>query len=96
MEKDQAGRRQPSARPHTLAMDNRRKADLTGISEVIAFDDNQVILGTDQGEIVMTGEGLHVTRLMLEDGQLSVEGRIDGLYYAQRKKKRGIFGRSSP
>ncbi|MBR1586002.1 MAG: sporulation protein YabP [Clostridia bacterium] len=77
-------------------MDNRRAAALTGISEVIAFDDNQVILSTDQGDVALTGEGLHVTRLMLEEGQLTVEGRIDSVFYSQRKRRRGLFRRRDP
>ena len=93
MEKESSGRRQSAARPHTLSLDNRRQAALTGVSEVIAFDDNQVVLATDLGEIVLAGEGLHVTRLMLEEGQLTVEGRIDSLFYAQKKRRRGIFRR---
>lgn len=90
--KEEAG----AAQAHTLRMDNRRAAALTGISEVIAFDDNQVILSTDQGDVALTGEGLHVTRLMLEEGQLTVEGRIDSVFYSQRKRRRGLFRRRDP
>ena len=78
---------------HTLSMENREKAALTGIAEVLAFDENQVILRTDGGEIAMTGENLHVTKLMLDDGQLVVEGRIDGVFYTQKKPRRSFFGK---
>ena len=70
-----------------------RRQRLSGVSEVLAFDENQVILSTDCGEIALTGEGLHVTRPMLEDGQLTVEGRIDGVIYTQRGPRRRLFGR---
>ena len=60
---------------------------------MVAFDENQVILSTDSGEIALTGEKLHVTRLMLEDGQLTVEGRIDSIFYTQRTARRGLFRR---
>ena len=92
MEKAQAAR--PAAKNHTLSMENRQRALLTGVSEVLGFDDGQVILMTDSGEIALTGEGLHVTRLMLEEGQLAVEGKIDGVIYsAQRSRRRGLFSR---
>lgn len=93
MEKEQAARHAAPARAHTLTMENRQRAALTGISEVVAFDENQVVLRTDSGEIALTGEGLHVTRLMLEEGQLSVEGKIDGVLYTQRKGRRGLLRR---
>ena len=89
MEKEQGLK----ARQHTLSMENRQKAALTGVSEVVAFDENQVILSTDSGEIALTGEELHVTRLMLEEGQLTVEGRIDSIFYTQRTARRGLFRR---
>lgn len=83
MEKEQG-----PARAHSLTLDNRQRAALTGISEVVAFDENQVVLRTDSGEIVLSGEGLHVTRLMLEDGQLAVEGKVDSVFYSQRPRRR--------
>ena len=79
-------------RTHTLHMENRKTATLTGVSEVLAFDDRQVILATDHGEIALTGEGLHVSRLTLDEGDLTVEGRIDSLLYTQ-PRRRGLFRR---
>ena len=85
--------RQAAGRSHSLHLDNRRQAALTGIDEVIAFDDTQVILGTGQGEIVLTGEGLLVKNLSLDEGNLTVDGRIDGILYSQRRKRRGLLRR---
>ena len=79
---------------HMLTLDNRRRASLTGVSEVLGFDENQVNLRTEIGEVTIAGEGLHVTKLMLEDGQLAVEGKIDGVVYsAQRGRRGGLFRR---
>lgn len=78
---------------HALSLENRQRAALTGVGEVLAFDENQVVLMTDSGEIALTGEGLHVTRLMLEEGQMTVEGKIDGVFYTQRSPRRGLFRR---
>lgn len=96
MEKEQSSRRVPAMKNHTLALENRTSAALTGVSEVLAFDENQVILSTDHGEITLNGEGLHVKRLMLEEGQLTVEGKIDGIFYTQRSRRRGLFHRTAP
>ena len=94
MEKDSAQNRTNVVKNHLLTLDNRRRAALTGVSEVLGFDENQVSLMTENGEVTLTGEGLHVTKLMLEEGQLAVEGKIDGVIYsAQRSRRRGLFGR---
>lgn len=90
MEKEQAAR---AAKPHSLLMDNRKKADLTGVSEVLSFDESQVNLLTDCGEITLTGEDLHVTALMLEEGKMTVEGKVDGVFYLQPARRSALFGR---
>jgi len=90
MEKELMGKAVP-ARGHSLSLEERKCAALTGVQEVLAFDENQVILLTESGEIALTGENLHVTKLMLEEGNLTVEGRLDGIFYTQRNPRRGLF-----
>ena len=46
MEKEQTAR--PIGKPHTLSMENRQRAQLTGVSEVLGFDEGQVILMTER------------------------------------------------
>ncbi len=96
MEKEPTARRAPAEKSHTLILENRQRAALTGISEVLQFDENQVILLTESGEIAMTGEGLHVTKLMLEEGQLTVDGKVDSVFYTQPARRRGFFRRKKP
>lgn len=90
--------KQTSAQPgkpasHTLQLDNRRKAALTGVMEVLAFDENQVVLRTESGEVAIAGEGLHVTRLELSDGQMTVEGKVDSFFYSSPRRGRALFGK---
>ena len=94
MEKENAQNRTNGGKTHLLTLDNRRRASLTGVNEVLGFDENQVSLMTENGEVTLTGEGLHVTKLMLDEGQLAVEGKIDGVVYsAQRGRRRSLFSR---
>lgn len=93
MEKEGLKKALQEKKSHSLILENRQKAHLTGVSEVLGFDENQVTLLTDHGEIALTGEGLHVKKLMLEDGQLAVEGKIDGVVYTQRGRRKALFHR---
>jgi len=84
------------ARPHTLSLDSRKSLLLTGVNEVTSFDDKQLILKTEGGKLTIDGDALHVTSLLLEEGQVAVEGRIDAMVYsspggAQRKSFRGFL-----
>ncbi len=74
-------------RVHKLVMSNRRTCNLTGVSDVLSFDENEIILETDQGMLMMKGKELHVSRLMLDKGEVDVDGRIDSITYSEQGAK---------
>lgn len=75
-----------------LTLDRREKAVLTGVTDVERFDENEVVLHTHGGRLVLTGTGLHVSSLQLEEGRLLVDGAIDGMVYdGGAVKRRGGF-----
>ena len=80
---------------HTLMLDGRARAKLTGVTAVSCFNDREVVLETGEGEVALLGENLHIEQLNLDDGQLDVTGEIAGIEYetTQRKARRGLFGR---
>lgn len=71
-----------TARPHKLTMVNRSSCTITGLQDVVSFDENQIVLDTDMGLLTMKGKDLHVSRLTLEKGEVDVEGKIDSLTYS--------------
>lgn len=84
-------------RPHKLVMQNRSLGNITGIQDVISFDENQVVLDTDMGLLTIKGKDLHVSRLTLEKGEVDVEGTMDSLVYSSnasyRKSGESLFTR---
>ena len=88
-----APRPRPAPKSHSITLDNRQRAALTGVSEVLAFDEGQVILMTEAGEITLTGEGLHVKTRNREDGKMAVEGKIDSVSYPAKGNRRSLFRR---
>lgn len=66
---------------YTLTMDRRRTMTLTGVTDVESFDDQMVVLHTHGGRLVISGSGLHVSGLTLEDGRLTLDGAIDSAAY---------------
>lgn len=69
---------------HKLLLNNRRTGNLTGVSDVLSFDENEIILETDQGMLMMKGKELHVSRLMLDKGEVDIDGRIDSVTYSEQ------------
>lgn len=84
-------------RMHKMVVNNRKNGSLTGVKDVIAFDEGEVILETDMGVLVIKGQGLHVKRLNLENGEVDLEGRMDSFFYSDQKgsmdKKESFFVR---
>ncbi len=79
--------------PHTLTLDQRKRARLAGVVAVSCFHDQEVVLETSEGELAILGENLHIEELSLEDGRLDVTGTISGVEYADKKERRGLFMR---
>ena len=71
---------------HSLMLERQKGGTITGIREVISFDEKEILLHTEEGKLSIKGEGLHVKHLDLKSGQLSLEGKIDSLPYLGRKK----------
>ncbi len=82
-----------TALPHQLIMQDRQLVEMTGVSDVDSFDETAVIAYTSLGELTLRGSELHVKRLDLECGVLSVEGHIRQLEYTENHKSGGLFGR---
>ena len=84
-------------RDHACRLENRNAASLTGVREVVSFDENQVVMDTDMGLLTIKGKDLHVSRLTVEKGELEVEGQVDSLAYssneAYRKTGQSILAR---
>ena len=83
-----------AARPHQIIMQDRRMLTISGVSDVDSFDEAMVVVYTDMGELTVKGEGLHIQRLNVESGDLTVEGYVQTLSYAETSKgKGGLLGR---
>ena len=80
-------------RAHPVELTNRESAVCAGVADVEAFNEEEVVLLTDMGVIVLSGEGLHIVKLNLDEGVLAVEGRVIALEYVQDEKpaKKGLF-----
>ena len=81
---------------HALSLEGRKKLNLSGIEDVISFDENGLLLQTFDGTLTIDGSDIHIVSLSVEQGELLVEGRICGIYYVDKStKKVGFFSKKS-
>ena len=67
---------------HKIVINNRRTSLITGVTDVLSFDLNEILLETEQGMMVVKGKDLHVNRLNLEQGEVDLSGEIDSVTYS--------------
>ena len=78
--------------PHKLSLNERRQLALTGVTEVVSFDENAVVLRTGLGQLTVHGSELQLKTLSVEAGQVAVDGSISALIY-EEPKQGGFFRR---
>ena len=78
--------------PHKLSLDQRKNLTMTGVTEVVSFDENTVVLKTGLGMLVVQGQQLQLKTLTLDGGHVAVEGQINALTYEQIRQG-GWLGR---
>ena len=68
---------------HKISLTSRKRALLLGIKDVRSFDSGEVILETTQGILTIKGQELHINRLLLERGEVDVDGKVDSMIYSE-------------
>lgn len=86
-----ADEKRMNSAPHNLVLEDRRMLTVSGVSDVDSFDEEAVIVFTDLGELTIRGKNLHINRLSVEVGELTVEGNIAALIYSDETPKSGGF-----
>lgn len=84
--------------PHKILFQNRQSGAVTGVLDVISFDEKVIILSTQCGKLTIKGEELHVNQLNLEKGEVDLSGRVDSLIYTEggkgkNEQKESLLGR---
>ncbi len=71
-----------SVKPHSIVWKDRKAGSISGVKDVVSFDESCVILETEQGRLTVKGKDLHIGRLTLEQGEAELTGRVDSLVYS--------------
>ena len=83
---------------HTIITEDRKFAEIRGVTDVVSFDEETVILETVCGSLAIEGSALHVRVLNIENGTVAMDGTINSFSYFSNEKsaeprKKGFFGK---
>jgi len=80
--------------PHNVFLENRNLLNITGVEDVDCFDEQTVRAFTNMGELTIRGKALHINKLSVDTGELSIEGEISGIEYTDEQRHSGnIFSK---
>lgn len=80
--------------PHNLILEDRKSLSVSGVSDVDSFDEQNVIVYTDMGELTVRGRNLHINKLNIETGELVIDGEISSMIYTNNQSSnQGIFSK---
>lgn len=74
---------------HGIRLSGRKHLVMEGVQRVESFDEKEIVLETNMGVVVLKGEGLHITQLNLDTGNLAAGGYFSAVLYVEGKKARG-------
>ena len=72
--------------PHKLTLNERKSLTMTGVTEVVSFDETAVVLKTSLGLLTVQGQELKLKTLSLEGGQVAVDGEVSALVYEEPRE----------
>ena len=68
---------------HRVILEERQKLTMTGVTEVVSFDENAVVLQTGLGSVSIHGRELQLKNMSAEGGQIALQGYIAALIYEE-------------
>lgn len=83
-------------RKSSLILDNRKRITLSGVVEVVSFNEEQIILNTVLGKLIIKGQELKMHKLDVQNGDVMIIGTVNSCVYnstESKKDKESILAR---
>lgn len=71
------------SKKHDIILKNRREGNLSGVTDVISFDVNEILLETVEEMLEIKGRELHIKSLNLDKGEVEIDGVVDQITYSE-------------
>ena len=78
---------------HSIIVENRNKFTLSGIEDVISFDEETVVTKSVSGKLLIKGENLHINNFDNNSFELSGNGKIHAIVYTSENINGGFFSK---
>jgi len=73
---------------HNINITSRKNINITGVKKIDNFDENEFLIETNMGYLLIKGEGLEIIKLDTYQGDVAIKGKIDSLSYTENTNKK--------
>lgn len=77
---------------HELRVNDRREIFLTGIKKIVSFDNEEFLMESNMGVILLKGSSLEILKLDTHDGNVKIKGKINSFTYLDGENKQNNEG----
>ena len=82
---------------HTISITERKNINISGVKKIESFDNEEFLLETTMGFIIIKGEGLEIIKLDTYQGNVDIKGKINSLIYMEnlgkKEKEESLFSK---
>lgn len=82
---------------HSISISERKSINITGVKKIDSFDNEEFLLETTMGYLIIKGEGLEIIKLDTYQGSVAIKGKANSMIYMDNHKKgekeEGFFGK---
>lgn len=82
---------------HVVTLSERKNIVITGVKKIESFDNEEFLMETNMGYIVLKGTELEIVKLDTYQGNVSIKGKVNSLTYmenlSKKNKEDGVFNK---
>lgn len=82
---------------HGISISERKNIIITGVKKIDSFDNEEFMLETTLGYLIIKGDELEIIKLDTYQGNVSIKGRIDSITYmdtgSNKNKEESFLGK---
>ena len=73
---------------HNITMTERKNIIITGVKKIDNFDEQEFLIETTMGYLLVKGSELEIIKLDTYQGNVSIKGQVDSLSYMDKDMKK--------
>lgn len=73
---------------HGISISERKNVLVTGVKKIVSFDNEEFLMDTTMGFLVIKGNGLEIIKLDTYQGNVTIKGTVDSLSYVAKDSKK--------